>query len=42
MVLDLTNILGYNTYANNLIIKVKNHNLLKGEKGHWKGEKGKQ
>ena len=42
MVLDLINILGHYPYENNLITKVKNHNRLKGENGHWKGEKGKQ
>ena len=42
MVLDLINILVHNPCENNLIRKVKNHNPLKGEKGHWKGENGKQ
>ena len=42
MVPDLINILRHYPYENNLIIKVKNHNPSKGEKGHWKGEKGRQ
>ena len=42
MALDLINILGNYPYENNLIIKVKNNNPLKGEKGHWKGENGRQ
>ena len=42
MVIDLINILGHNTYENNLIIMIKNHQPLKGEKGHLKGEKGRQ
>ena len=42
MVLDLINILGHYPYENKLIGKVKNNNPLKGEKGHWKGEKGGQ
>ena len=41
-VLDLMNMLGHNTCENKLIRKVKNHNPSKGEKGHWKGEKGRQ
>ena len=40
MVFDLINILGHYNYENNLIIKVKNHNPSKGEKGYWKGEIG--
>ena len=39
IVLELINILEHNNCENNLIRKVKNHNPLKGEKGHWKGEK---
>ena len=39
IVIGLINILGHNNCENNLIIKVTNHNPLKGEKGHWKGEK---
>lgn len=35
-------ILEYQTCENNLIIKVKNYNPSKGEKGHLKGEKGRQ
>ena len=42
MVLDLINTLGHNNFETNIIIKVKNKNPLKGEKGHWKGENGKQ
>ena len=42
MVLDLISILGKYNYENNIIIEVKNHNPSKGEKGHWKGEKGRQ
>ena len=42
IVIDLINILGQNPCENNLIRKVKNHNRSKGEKGHWKGEKGRQ
>ena len=42
MVLGLINILGNNPCVNNLSIMVKNNQLSKGEKGHWKGEKGKQ
>ena len=42
MVVNIVNILRYNPYENNLIGEVKNHNPLKGEKGNWKGEKGKQ
>ena len=42
MVLDLINILRHYYYENNRIIKVKNKNPLKGEKSHWKGEKGRQ
>ena len=42
MVLDLINILGHNNCENKLIIKLKNHNPLKGGKDHWKGEKGIQ
>ena len=41
MVLDLINILGNYSQENNIIREVKNHNPSKGEKGHWKGEKGK-
>ena len=40
IVLDPINILGHDTYENKIIIKVKNHNPSKGEKGHSKGEKG--
>ena len=42
MVLDLINILEHNPCEKNIIRKVKNHNPSKGEKGHWKGEKGRQ
>ena len=42
MVIDLINILEQYNYENNIIIKVKNYNPSKGEKGHWKGEKGRQ
>ena len=42
MVLDPKNILEHKPYENNLIRMVKNHNPLKGEKRHWKGEKDKQ
>jgi hypothetical protein len=42
IVIDLIKILGHNPCKNNLIRKVKNQNPSKGEKGHWKGEKGKQ
>ena len=42
MILELINILGNYNYENNIIIKVKNKNPSKGEKGHWKGEKGRQ
>ena len=38
----ITRILGHNPCENNLIRKVKNHQLSKGEKGPWKGEKGRQ
>ena len=40
--LDIINILGYKIFENNIIRKVKNHNPSKGEKGHSKGEKGRQ
>ena len=42
IVIEIINILAHNYCENNLIIKVKNHNPSKGEKGHWKGEKGRQ
>ena len=42
MVLDPKKILEHKPYDNNLIRMVKNHNPSKGEKGHWKGEKGRQ
>ena len=42
MVLDQKNILEHKPCENKLIIMVKNHNPSKGEKGHWKGEKGRQ
>ena len=41
MVLDLIKILGNYTYENNIIIRVNNTNPSKGEKVHWKGEKGR-
>ena len=41
MVIDLINILGLNPCENTLIIKVTNNNPSKGEKGHWKGERGR-
>ena len=40
--IDILNILGPNTYENNLIIRIKTHHPSKGEKGHWKGKKGRQ
>ena len=38
MVLEIINIIAHNTYKNNIIIIIKYHQHLKGEKGHWKGE----
>ena len=42
MVLDIINILGNNLYENNVIIMIKNNQPSRGEKVHWKGEKGRQ
>ena len=42
MVFNLINILGHCLYENKIIGKVKNYIRSKGEKGHWKGEKGRQ
>ena len=42
IVLDPIKILGHNNCENKIIIKVKNHNRSKSEKGHWKGENGRQ
>ena len=41
-ILGVKNILEHKTCGKKLIRKVKNHNPSKGEKGHWKGEKGRQ
>ena len=42
MVIDIINILGHNTYENNIIIMIKTYQTSKGEKGDWKSEKGEQ
>ena len=42
MVIDIISMLGHNPPENKLIIIIKNHKPLKGEKGHWKGEKGEE
>ena len=42
MLLELLKILGHSHGENKLIKEVKNQNPLKGENGHWKGEKGRQ
>jgi hypothetical protein len=42
MVIDIINIIEHNPCENKIIIMIKNHQLSKVEKGHRKGEKGKQ
>ena len=39
MVHYIIRIIVHNPFENNMIIMIKNHQILKGEKGHWKGEK---
>ena len=42
MVVEIINILGHQPCENMIIREVKNNNPLKGEKGNWKGENGRQ
>ena len=42
MVLNIIRIIEHNPYENNPIRMIKNHQPSKGEKGHWKGEKGER
>ena len=42
MVIDIIRIITQNPCENKLIGEVKKHNPLKGENGHWNGEKGRQ